>query len=72
MFATNVNSVVQTKESLGFVVNKVILFWFHVSAYYCFGFVIDSVEFKVFLIEEKMQKISLKAQTAFEQRKIDY
>ena len=57
----NTMSIVDTLDSLGFTINYDKSFLVPVQRIVFFGFVIDSVEFKIFLTEEKVQKILTKA-----------
>ena len=57
----NTMSIVDTLDSLGFTINYEKSSLVPVQRIVFFGFVIDSVEFKIFLTEEKVQKILTKA-----------
>ena len=57
----NTMSIVDTLDSLGFTINYDKSSLVPVQRIVFFGFVIDSVEFKIFLTEEKVQKILTKA-----------
>lgn len=62
----NTQTIVSTLDSLGFVINRKKSVLVPTQKIVFFGFVIDSVQFKVFLTEEKVQKIRLKAKSLLE------
>ncbi len=64
--AQNADILTQTIEYLGFLVNHSKSVLVPCQKIVCFGFCIDSVEFKVFLTEEKVQKILTKAEVLME------
>ena len=54
-------TMVETLESLRFTINYKKSFFIPTQQNLFFGFVIDTVEFKIFLTQEKVKKILLKA-----------
>ena len=62
------STIVDNLEALGFVVNLQKSALAPAQKITFFGFIIDSVEFKVFLTEEKVQKIVLKAKILLEKK----
>lgn len=62
----NTKFIVETLDSLGFTVNFTKSSLIPVQRIVFFGFIIDSVEFKVYLTEEKVQKILTKARLLLE------
>lgn len=59
----NTHILVETLVSLGFTINREKSVLLPCQRIIFFGFVIDSVQFKIFLTEEKVQKILTKAKT---------
>lgn len=57
----NTSTMVQTLEQLGFVVNQLKSVLIPTQRIVFFGFIIDTVEFKVFLTEDKIQKLITKS-----------
>ena len=60
---TNTNNITSTLESLGFVINRNKSILIPNQKLIFFGFIIDTVEFKVFLTEAKINKIMVLAHT---------
>ena len=56
----NTNTITSTFQTLGFTVNEKKSVLIPTQRIVFFGFIIDSVEFKVYLTEEKLQKLLLK------------
>ena len=64
----NTMTIVQTLEQLGFITNRKKSVLIPTQRLVFFGFIIDSVEFKIFLTEEKLQKIILCAKKLLEKK----
>ena len=64
----NTLTMVETLEALGFTVNYKKSSLVPSQRIIFFGFIIDSVEFKIFLTEEKVNKILLKAKQLLQKR----
>lgn len=62
----NTETIMGTLERLGFVINRKKSSIVPMQRMVFFGFIIDSVEFKIYLTEEKVQKILLKAKLLLE------
>ena len=66
----NTMTMVNTLQSLGFTINYKKSSLVPSQKIVFFGFLIDSVQFKIFLTEEKVQKIMLKAKHLLEKLKL--
>lgn len=66
----NTKTIVNTLENLGYVINQKKSVLVPTQRIVFFGFVLDSVLFKVFLTEEKLQKILLYANTLCKQGRV--
>lgn len=66
----NTITMVQTLEQLGFVVNRQKSVLVPTQRIVFFGFIIDTVEFKVFLTEDKIQKLLTKSKSLLEKEAV--
>ena len=66
----NTMTMVNTLQSLGFTINYKKSSLVPSQRIVFFGFLVDSVQFKIFLTEEKVQKIMLKAKHLLEKLKV--
>lgn len=66
----NTKTIVQTLESLGFIVNREKSVLIPTQKITFFGFIIDSVQFKIYLTDEKINKIIAKCTNLLEKKVI--